>query len=148
MRKYDNHIDFDLDLAKSKSNDNPVYYVQYAHARICSVFAQLNERHITYDQANGLAHLALLTAEQERDLFTLLSRYPDIITNAAIGYEPHLLTNYLRELAAGFHAYYNAQQFIVDDQALRDARLALVSAVRQVLINGFNLLGITAPATM
>ena len=148
MRKYDNHIDFDLDLAKSKTNENPVYYVQYAHARICSVFSQLNDRQLAYDEANGLAHLALLTAEQERDLFTLLSRYPDIITNAAIGYEPHLLTTYLRELAAGFHAYYNAQQFIVDDKALRDARLALVTAVRQILVNGFNLLGITAPTTM
>jgi arginyl-tRNA synthetase len=148
MRKYDNHIDFDLDLAKSKTNENPVYYVQYAHARICSVFSQLSDRQYSYDQANGLQHLDLLTAEQERDLFTLLSRYPDIITNAAIGYEPHLLTNYLRELAAGFHAYYNAHHFIVEDRALRDARLALVSAVKQVLINGFNMLGISAPVTM
>jgi arginyl-tRNA synthetase len=148
MRKYDNHIDFDLDLAKSKTNDNPVYYVQYAHARICSVFAQVAERHVVYDEVNGLANLALLTADQERDLFTLLSRYPDIITNAAIGYEPHLVTNYLRDLASGFHGYYNAQQFIVEDKALRDARLVLVTAVKQVLINGFNLLGITAPATM
>lgn len=148
MRKYDNHIDFDLDLAKSKTNENPVYYVQYAHARICSVFSQLSERQINYDEAHGLANLSLLTAEEERDLFTLLSRYPDIITNAAIGYEPHLLTHYLRELAASFHGYYNAHQFIVEDRALRDARLALVSAVRQILINGFNLLGITAPATM
>ena len=148
MRKYDNHIDFDLDLAKSKTNENPVYYVQYAHARICSVFSQLQDKQLTYDEANGLAHLALLTAEQERDLFTLLSRYQDIITNAAINYEPHVLTNYLRELAAAFHAYYNAQHFIVEDKALRDARLALVSAVKQILVNGFNLLGITAPVTM
>lgn len=148
MRKYDNHIDFDLDLAKSKTNENPVYYVQYAHARICSVFSQLQDKQLTYDEANGLAHLDLLTAEQERDLFTLLSRYPDIITNAAINYEPHVLTNYLRELAAAFHAYYNAQHFIVEDKALRDARLALVSAVKQILVNGFNLLGITAPVTM
>jgi arginyl-tRNA synthetase len=148
MRKYDNHIDFDLDLAKSKTNENPVYYVQYAHARICSVFSQLGDRQLTYDEANGLAHLSLLRAEQERDLFTLLSRYPDIITNAAIGYEPHTLTTYLRELAAGFHAYYNAEHFIVDDKALCNARLALISAVRQVLVNGFYLLGISAPVTM
>lgn len=148
MRKYDNHIDFDLDLAKSKSNENPVYYVQYAHARICSVFSQLSDRNLTYDEENGLKHLDLLTAEQERDLFTLLSRYPVIITNAAINYEPHILTNYIRELAGGFHTYYNAQQFIVEDKNLRDARLALVTAVRQVLLNGFNLLGITAPVTM
>jgi arginyl-tRNA synthetase len=148
MRKYENHIDFDLDLAKSRTNENPVYYVQYAHARICSVFAQLNDRSLAYDEQNGIASLALLTAEKERELLTLLARYPDIITNAAIGYEPHLLVNYLRDLAAGFHAYYNAEQFIVDDKALRDARLALVTAVRQILVNGFNLLGITAPATM
>ncbi len=148
MRKYDNHIDFDLDLAKSKTNENPVYYVQYAHARICSVFSQLSEKQISYDQANGLAHLALLTSEQERDLFTMLSRYPDIITNAAIGYEPHLLTNYLRELSACFHAWYNAQHFIVEERELRDARLVLVTAVKQVLVNGFNLLGISAPVSM
>lgn len=108
----------------------------------------MHDRQIHFDEANGLANLALLTAEEERDLFTLLSRYPDIITNAAIGYEPHLLTNYLRELAAGFHGYYNAHQFIVEDRALRDARLVLVSAIKQVLVNGFNLLGITAPTTM
>ena len=148
MRKYDNHIDFDLDLAKSKTNDNPVYYVQYAHARICSVFSQLSDRQLNYDQADGLSHLGLLSSPEERDLFTLLARYPDIITNAAIGYEPHTLTNYLRELAAGFHGYYNAHHFIVEDRNLRDARLALISAVKQVLINGFNLLGISAPASM
>lgn len=148
MRKYDNHIDFDLDLAKSKTNENPVYYVQYAHARICSVFNQLADRGFTCDDANGLAHLALLTAEQERDLLTLMARYPDIITNAAINYEPHLVTNYLRELAAGFHAYYNAHQFIVEDKNLRDARLTLVKAVKQILINGFSLLGISAPESM
>jgi arginyl-tRNA synthetase len=148
MRKYDNHIDFDLDLAKSRTNENPVYYVQYAHARICSVFAQLKDRQLSYDEANGLKHLSLLTTEPERNLFTLLSRYPEVITNSAINYEPHLLTNYVRELAGMFHSYYNAQQFIVEDKNLRDARFALISAVRQVLLNGFNLLGITAPETM
>jgi len=89
-----------------------------------------------------------LTTEPERNLFTLLSRYPEVITNSAINYEPHLLTNYVRELAGMFHSYYNAQQFIVEDKNLRDARFALISAVRQVLLNGFNLLGITAPETM
>lgn len=148
MRRYDNHIDFDLDLAKSKTNENPVYYVQYAHARICSVWQQLADKGIVYDQTEGLANLALLVTEQERDLLTLLARYPDIITNAAINYEPHLLTNYLRELAAGFHTYYNAHHFIVDDAALRNARLALVSAIKQILVNGFNLLGISAPTSM
>lgn len=148
MRKYDNHIDFDLDLAKSKTNENPVYYVQYAHARICSVFSQLADKQLTYDEANGLKHLNLLVEPQERDILTALSRYPDMITNAAINYEPHLLTNYLRDLATDFHSYYNAHHFIVEDKNLRDARLALVTAVKQVLINGFNLLGITAPTSM
>ena len=148
MRKYDQHIDFDLDLAKSQSNENPVYYVQYAFARICSVFKQLAERHMTYDEANGLSHIDLLTETHERQLLNTLSRYPDILISAAINYEPHVLTNYVRELAADFHAYYNAQQFLVEEAALRDARLALVSATKQVLLNGFSLLGISAPETM
>lgn len=148
MRKYDQHIDFDLDLAKSQSNENPVYYVQYAHARICSVFKQLDERQWVYNEANGLAHLDLLNEEHERQLLNTLSRYPDIIVDAALNYEPHLLTNYIRELAADFHAYYNSHQFLVEDAALRDARLALITAVRQVLLNGFNILGISPPESM
>jgi arginyl-tRNA synthetase len=148
MRKYDQHIDFDLDLAKSESNENPVYYVQYAYARIHSVFKQLKERDLTYDEANGLAHLHLLVEPQERGLMNTLARYTGIIVSAALQYEPHILTNYLRDLAADFHAYYNAHQFIVDDAALRDARLALVTATRQTLSNGFTLLGISAPETM
>lgn len=148
MRKCEQHMDFDLDLAKAQSNENPVYYVQYAYARICSVLRQLNEREIRYDEVNGLAHLDLLTADQERQILNTLSRYPDMIINAALQYEVQQLTNYLRDLATDFHAYYNAQHFIVDDVALRDARLALVSATQQVLLNGFNLLGITAPESM
>lgn len=148
MRKYDNHIDFDLDLAKSQSNENPVYYVQYAHARICSVFRQLDERHWAYDEANGIAHLPLLTQAEERKLLMTLSAYPDVIQNAASLYEPHLLTAYLREAASDFHAYYNAHPFLVEDKPLRDARLVLVAATRQVLQNGFNLLGINAPESM
>lgn len=148
MRKYDQHIDFDLDLAKSKSNENPVYYVQYAYARICSVFKQLEERHLVFDRANGLAHLDRLKEPHERQLLNTLSRYPDIIVDAALHYEPHLLTNYIRELAADFHAYYNSHQFLVDDAATRDARLALIVAVRQILLNGFTILGISAPECM
>lgn len=148
MRKCEQHMDFDLDLAKSQSNENPVYYVQYAYARICSVFKQLSDRQIRYDEANGLAHLELLSAEQERQLLNTLARYPDIIVNAVLHYEPHQLTHYLRDLATDFHSYYNSHQFLVDDAALRDARLALVSAVKQVLFNGFTLLGISAPESM
>lgn len=148
MRKCEQHIDFDLDLAKAQSNENPVYYVQYAHARICSVFKQLNEWNMHYDEKNGIAHLHLLTQPHERQLLNTLSCYPDTIINAALHYEPHLLTNYLRDLAADFHAYYNSHQFLVEDDALRNARLALISAARQMLLNGFNLLGITAPESM
>lgn len=148
MRKGEQHIDFDLDLAKAQSNENPVYYVQYAYARICSVFKQLAERQMIFDEANGISHLNLLTQAQELQLFNTLSRYPDVITSAAIHYEPHQLTNYVRDLAADFHAYYNSHQFIVDEAPLRDARLALVAATRQTLLNGFNLLGISAPESM
>jgi arginyl-tRNA synthetase len=148
MRRNEQHMDFDLDLAKAESNENPVYYVQYAYARICSVFKQLEERHIVYDEAHGLSHLHLLSQSQERELLNTLLRYPDMIVSAALQYEPHLLTNYLRDLAADFHAYYNAHQFLVDDVALRNARLSLIVATRQTLLNGFNLLGISAPECM
>lgn len=148
MRKSEQHIDFDLDLAKAQSNENPVYYVQYAHARICSVFKQMAERHIQYDEQAGLAQVNLLAEPEERELLNTLSRYPDVIVSAALNYEPHQLTNYLRELAADFHAYYNGHQFLVENSQLRNARLALVRATRQTLLNGFNLLGITAPESM
>jgi arginyl-tRNA synthetase len=148
MRRNEQHMDFDLELAKEQSNANPVYYVQYAYARICSVFKQLEERHIHFEEANGLSHLSLLVMPHERELLNTLLRYPDMIVSAALQYEPHLLTNYLRDLAADFHAYYNSHQFLVEDAALRDARLALIAATRQTLLNGFNLLGITAPENM
>ncbi len=148
MRKGDQPIDFDLDLAKAKSNENPVYYIQYAYARICSVFKQMNERAIAYDQTQAFDHLAMLMEPQERELLNMLSRFPDMIVSAALSYEPHQVTNYLRELAGCFHAYYNAHQFLVDDAGLRNARLALLMATRQLLENGFKLLGISAPESM
>jgi arginyl-tRNA synthetase len=148
MRKYDQHIDFDLDLAKSQSNDNPVYYVQYAYARICSVLLALKTKNLCYDEAQGLLHIGRLSEPEERQLLNALMRYPTTVMNAALQYEPHILTNYMREVAACFHAYYNAHPFLVEDEALRNARLVLVLAVRQVLLNGFKLLGITAPEKM
>jgi arginyl-tRNA synthetase len=148
MRKCEQHIDFDLDLAKTKSNENPVYYIQYAHARICSVLRQLGEKGLSYQQAIGLAHLTTLIEEHELQLLNTLSRYSDIILNAGQQHEPHLLTNYLRELAADFHAYYNSHQFLVDDEKLRNARLVLILATRQVLINGLKLLGVSTPESM
>jgi arginyl-tRNA synthetase len=148
MRKCEQHMDFDLDLAKSQSNDNPVYYIQYAHARVRSVFRQLAEKGLDWDRKAGINGLAALTEAHEDALLVKLSRYPEILESAAINHEPHQLTHYLRELANEFHTYYNAHTFIVDDAALRDTRLALIEATRQVLENGLRLLGVSAPDTM
>ncbi len=148
MRRSEQHMDFDLELATSKSNENPVFYVQYAHARICRVFEQLIEKGFTQDVALGMANLTELTAEHETALLTTLARYPEVIERAATQYEPHLLINYLRELATDFHTYYNAHQFIVESDTLRNARLNLITAIRQVLQNGLMLLGISAPVAM
>ncbi|MCL4123518.1 UNVERIFIED_CONTAM: hypothetical protein GTU68_054350 [Idotea baltica] len=148
LRGADQHMDFDLELAKSQSNDNPVYYVQYAHARICSVFRQLSERGLTWDKSLGETQLALLTEEHEQALLSMLARYPEIINTAALNYTPHILAHYLMDLARDFHTYYNAHQFIVDNQALSQARLTLITAVRQVIVNGLTVLGVSAPETM
>jgi arginyl-tRNA synthetase len=141
-------MDFDLELAKSQSNDNPVYYVQYAHARICSVFRQLQENNLEYSQANGLNNLERLIETHETALIKTLGRFPDLIKNTAQVAEPHQLTYYLRELANEFHSYYNAHQFLVNDTNLRDARLALISACGQVLRNALLIIGVSAPASM
>ncbi len=147
MRKCEQHMDFDLDLAKSQSNDNPVYYIQYAHARVCSVMRQLEEQGLSY-QAPDSESLALLDNEHEQTLITTLSRYPEVVEAAALAHEPHQVAYYLRDLANDFHTYYNAHQFIVDDGAVRNARLALISAVRQVVSNGLGLLGVSSPEKM
>ena len=148
LRKCEQHMDFDLDLAKSQTNDNPVYYVQYAHARICSVFHQLTEKGYTHNPENGERQINLLTETQEQTLMATLSRYPEVVEAAALSHEPHQLAYYLRELSNDFHIYYNAHPFIVEDAAQRDARLTLIAAVRQVIANGLGLLGVSAPQTM
>ena len=148
LRKCEQHLDFDLDLAKSQSNDNPVYYIQYAHARVCSVLRQLDEKRLPRDAAVGAANLARLTENHEQVLLYTLSRYPEVLEAAALSHEPHQLAHFLRELANDFHAYYNAHQFLVEDATLRDARLNLILAVRQVLANGLQLLGVSAPQAM
>ncbi len=148
LRKSEQHLDFDLDLAKSQSNDNPVYYIQYAHARVCSVMRQLAEKGLRYEADAGLAHLHLLTQSHEQELLMGLQRYPETVENAALAHEPHQVAHYLRELANKFHTYYNAHQFIVDEAGLRNARLALILAVKQVIGNGLGLLGVSAPETM
>jgi len=148
MRKCEQHMDFDLDLAKSQSNDNPVYYIQYAHARISSVLRQLAEKELSWDKNNGLAQLAVLTESHEADIMTLLAKYPELVEAAARNHEPHQVAYYLRNLATAFHTYYNAHQFIVDDAATRNARFALITAVQQIIKNGLALLGVSAPDTM
>ncbi len=147
-RKADSQLVFDIDLARAQTNDNPVYYIQYAHARVASVMRQLGERDMTWDRVNGEANLARLDTEHEQALMVELSRYPEIVAAAAQTLEPHLIAIHLRELAAAFHAYYNACQFLVEDADVRDARLTLAAATRQVLANGLDLLGLSAPESM
>lgn len=147
-RKAEQHMDFDLELAKSESKDNPVYYIQYAHARVCSVMRKLDEAGWSWDQAAGLAALSRLETEHEKDLITKLSKYPDVLKNAGLSHEPHMLANYLKELASDFHTYYNAQKMLIDDAELRNARLTLSEASRQVISNGLQLLGVSAPEHM
>jgi len=148
MRRSEQHMDFDLKLATSKSNENPVFYVQYAYARVCSVLRQLDEKGWERNLLLGMESLAKLTEEHEILLLGTLGRYPEVLERAALQYEPHLMVHYLRDLAHEFHTYYNAHQFLVDDASIRDARLNLVCAVKQVLANGLGLLNINAPESM
>ena len=147
-RKAEQHMDFDLELAKSESKDNPIYYIQYAHARVCSVLRKLEADGMHWHQDEGIAALALLNSEAEKDLITKLSRYPEILQNAAMNYEPHQLANYLRELAGDYHTWYNGHKMLIDESDLRNARLTLSIAVRQVIANGLELLGASAPEQM
>ncbi|HET8700101.1 MAG TPA: DALR anticodon-binding domain-containing protein, partial [Nitrococcus sp.] len=148
MRKPEQHLDFDLELAKSQSADNPVYYIQYAHARICSVMRQLSERGWQHDPALGFETIERLVETHERQLLAQLGRYPELVETAALAHEPHQIGHYLRELANAFHTYYNAHPFLVDDAGLRNARLNLILATRQVLRNGLSMLGVHAPQSM
>lgn len=148
LRKCEQHMDFDLDLAKSQSTDNPVFYLQYAHARVCSVLRQMQEKGFTWDRERGFGALDRLSESHEKQLIARLGLYPEALETAALACEPHQLAYFLRDLATDFHAYYNAHQFLVEDAALRDARLTLIVATRQVLANGMGLLGVSAPDVM
>jgi arginyl-tRNA synthetase len=148
MRSNDQHLDFDLELAKSHSNDNPVYYIQYAHARVASVFRQVEEKSLEYDQAAGIENFALLEEMHEKSLMSTLSRFAEIIELAANNRAPQHLVHYLRDLANEFHTYYNAHTFIVEDDALRNARLALITATRTVIASGLAIIGVSAPESM
>lgn len=144
LRKADQHLDFDLDLAKSQSNENPVYYIQYAHARLCSVLGQWSG--VEADLAD--ADLARLDNERELALCARLTAFPEVVQNAASDYAPHQIAFYLKDLAGEFHSYYNAERMLVDDEGLKLSRLALAAAVRQVIRNGLALLGVSAPDSM
>ena len=145
-RKSDQHMDFDIELAKSNNNNNPVYYVQYAHARICSIFRQLKKEKnsFSYDKEN----LINLREEEELNIINKLSSYPDVILSATKKYEPHLITNYVRELAQEVHAYYNKHQILVENNDLRNARLSLMEAAKYVFQNSAKIIGIEMPEKM
>ena len=148
MRSNDQSLDFDLELAKKQTNDNPVYYIQYAHARIASVLKQAAERGLPFDRDSGIAALAGLGEAPELALMREISRWPEIVRQGAEQRAPHLVVHYLRELAQSFHAFYAALPFIVDDARLRNGRLALIAAARQVLQNALGILGVSAPESM
>ncbi|MDH5480651.1 MAG: DALR anticodon-binding domain-containing protein, partial [Nitrosomonas sp.] len=145
MRKSDQHLDFDLDLAKSQSNENPVYYIQYAHARVCSVLAQWDDGDLTVLTD---ANVETLTDSAELALLQKLIDFPDTVEAAAKEFAPHLIAFYLKELASEFHSYYNSTRFLVPELPLRHARLLLIVCIQQVLCNGLNLLGVSAPEKM
>ena len=143
-RKADQHLDFDLDLAKEQSKDNPLYYIQYAHARICSVLKKSN----TINKNIVESDLSLLDREKEVEIQKTLKQYPSVIERAAKSSEPHLICYYLKDLAGLFHSYYNSEKFIVEDEKLMNSRLFLLNGVKQVLLNGLLVLGINAPEEM
>ena len=142
LRRADQHMDFDLELAKEQSNANPVYYVQYAYARICSVMRQLKAKQWVWDKSLGMESLSELKEVQEQDLLVLLNRYSEMLESAANAYEPHIIAHYLRDLAQNFHIYYNSCIFLIEDVKLRNARLNLIAATAQVIKNGLSLLGV------
>jgi arginyl-tRNA synthetase len=147
-RRADAQIIFDIDLATSKSNDNPVYYIQYAHARVFGVLAKVAEQNLSFNAEAGLAALSALDLDAERELMTQLRRYPDIVKAAADSLEPAMVATYLKDLASLFHSYYNSNKMLVEDDDIRQARLVLSKAVAQVIANGLHILGVSAPEQM
>jgi arginyl-tRNA synthetase len=147
-RKADGQLTFDIDLARSQSSDNPVYYIQYAHARVCSIFRKLEAEEQRWNQETGLAALSALTLETEKEIMVKIGRFPEIVRKAAENNEPHMIANYMYDLAGDFHTWYNSEKTLVEDTDLRNARLTLAEAVRQVLANGLDLLGVSAPIKM
>ena len=147
-RKSEQHMDFDLELAKTESKDNPVYYIQYAHARICTLINRLAKENMAWDSAMGLKQLEKLNEAAEITLMQQIALYPEVLANAASNHEPHQIAHYLKDLAGNFHSYYNAHRMVIDDVPLRNARMCLCMAARQVMANGLDLLGVDAPEHM
>ena len=147
-RKADQHLDFDLDLAKSQTKDNPLYYIQYAHARICGVFETLKKEGMKLNQELGLDNLNLLNLDKEIEIQKMLLQYPEVISRAAENSEPHLICYYLKDLSGLFHSYYNSERFLVEDEKLMNSRLFLLKGTKQVISNGLEILGIGAPESM
>ncbi len=147
-RKPDSQLTFDIDLARQQSSDNPVFYVQYAHARVCSLLRQAQEKGLEYTQADNLAALAVLGDALSLELMNEISRYPEVVESAGIALEPHQVAQYLRELAHAFHTWYHGTPVLVDEAAERNAKLTLACAVRQTLANGLGILGVSAPEKM
>ena len=147
-RKADQHLDFDLDLAKSQTKDNPLYYIQYAHARICGVFETLKKEGRKLNQDLGLDNLDLLNLDKEIEIQKMLLQYPEVISRAAKHSEPHLICYYLKDLSGLFHSYYNSERFLVDNDKLMNSRLFLLKGTKQVISNGLEILGIDAPQSM
>lgn len=147
-RKADGQLTFDIDLAREQSSDNPVYYIQYAHARVCSIFRKLDDAGWSWNKETGLAALDKLELDSEKELIVKLGRFPEVVKAAGKANEPHQVANYLKELAGDFHTYYNSEKTLVEDESVRNARLTLAESVRQVLANGLYLLGVSAPEEM
>lgn len=147
-RKSEQHMDFDLELAKTESKDNPVYYIQYAHARICTLINRLAQENMAWDSAMGLKQLEKLKEAAEITLMQQIALYPEVLANAASNHEPHQIAHYLKDLAGNFHSYYNAHRMVIDDVPLRNSRMCLCMAARQVMANGLDLLGVDAPEHM
>ena len=147
-RKGEQHLDFDLDLAKKQNQENPLYYIQYAHARICSLFQKLNVEKKSYKEKIAIENLNNLNDGLEIEMMKILSQYSEVIAKSAKNYEPHLICYYLRELASSFHSYYNNQKILVENQRELQPKLFMLSAIRQVIFNGLTILGISSPTSM
>ena len=145
MRKSDQHLEFDLELAKEQSKDNPLYYIQYAHARICSVFNKVN---YNYEGDYKELNLSLLSAEKEIEIQKHLANFPSVVEKSAKSNDPHLICYYLKDLASLFHSYYNSEKFIIEDINLMNSRMFLLKGIKQVIFNGLEILGVDSPEEM